>query len=76
MEFQNFIKRKFMLNEALVMVDILFTLDEKQNSATCYHSDSILSCIVDSSSQAASNLVTIINNKKIWFYKMEKYKKI
>ena len=48
----------------LVKVDILFTLDENENSATCYHSNSILSCVVDVSSQASSNLVQLSTIKK------------
>ena len=61
---------KILLNEnalpenALIKVDILFTLDEKENSATCYHSNSILNCMVDATSQSGANLVQLSTTKK------------
>ena len=61
---------KILLNEkslpenALIKVDILFTIDENKNSATCYHSNSILNCVVDATSQSSSNLVQLSAIKK------------
>lgn len=57
--FKILLKENTLPSNALVIVDILFTQDENQNSARCHHLNSILSCIVDAQSQASSYLVQI-----------------
>ena len=62
--FKILLKENRLPNNALVIIDILFTRDENQNSARCEHSNSILSCIVNAQTQGASHLVQISTLKK------------
>ena len=62
--FKILLKENRLPNNALVIADILYTRDENQNSARCYHSSSILSCIVNAQSQSASHLVQLSTLKK------------
>ena len=63
-------KFKILLNEnslpenALIKVDILYTVDKIESSANCYHSNSILNCVVNLESQLGSKLVQLSTIKK------------
>ena len=62
--FKILLKENLLPENAMVIVDILAGSKEEENSATCYNSNQILNCKVDSTAYSLSNLIQLSTIKK------------